>query len=73
VRDLRIKVQTKGLRSAFLVTTAPLTKDAFVAVRDAKRDHVILAALEGPHLEEIRTTQDPALIVKQRLYASRLL
>jgi hypothetical protein len=73
MRDLRVKVQTKGLRSAFLVTTAALTRDALVAVRDAKRDHVILAALEGTHLDEIGTTLEPMSIVRQRLYASRLL
>jgi hypothetical protein len=73
MRNLRVKVQTKGLRSAFLVTTAALTKDALVAVRDAKRDHVILAALEGTDLNGILTTQEPMSIVRQRVYASRLL
>ena len=72
VRDLQTKVRTKGLRTAFLVTTNTLTKDAGVAIRDAKQNRVILVTLDRASLAEI-DRDEPVSVIKRCIYNSRLL
>jgi len=74
LRDFGSKLQTKGLRGGFLVTTSRLTKDAMVEIRTALRDERTIVAIERVHLDAIANGTSPLMsIFSECFYRCRLL
>ncbi|MBL8227257.1 MAG: restriction endonuclease [Bryobacterales bacterium] len=74
IRDFGSKLQTKGLRGGFVITTAHLTKDAASEIRTALRDRRTIVAVEREHLETVATGAIPlSKVLSTCFYRCRLL
>jgi len=73
IRNFRVKLQTKGLRGGFVVTTSRLTRDAIVEMRQVLSEGRLIVALEGVHLAAIADGQDLGALLEERFYTCRLL
>src|SRR5262249_17821122 len=73
IRDFRMKLQTKGLRGGFVVTTSQLTKDAMVEIRQALTDGRTIVAIENQHLAAIADGRPLLEVLSERFYKCRLL
>lgn len=73
IRDFKGKMQTKALRTGFVVTTKRLTRDARNEQRQALSDGRAIVSIEGEHLERIANGEDLKGIIEERFYTCRLL
>ncbi|MGD0884326.1 MAG: restriction endonuclease [Thermodesulfovibrionales bacterium] len=73
IRDFRVKLQTKGLRGGFIITTSQLTKDAMVEIRQALADGRAIVAVENEHLADIAEGRPLLEVLSERFYKCRLL
>lgn len=73
IRDFRMKLQTKGLRAGFVVTTNRLTREAIIELRQSLADGRAIIALERVHLEAIANGTQLGTVLAERFYTCRLL
>jgi hypothetical protein len=73
IRNFRVKLQTKGLKGGFVITTSRLSRDAMIEMRQALSEGRFIVALEGSHLAAIADGQDIGTLLEERFYTCRLL
>jgi hypothetical protein len=73
IRNFRVKLQTKGLKGGFLVTTNRLTRDAVIEMRQVLSEGRFIVAIEGSHLAAIAEGKDIDELLQERFYTCRLL
>jgi hypothetical protein len=72
IRDLVGKLRTKSIRSAFLITTNRLTKDARIEIRQALSDKIFIISVEDSDFEKIKNGEELEEVLSDCFYKCRL-
>jgi len=73
IRNFRVKLQTKGLKGGFMVTTSRVSRDGMVEIRQALSESRLIVAVEGDHLDAVSDGRDMIKMLEERFYTCRLL
>lgn len=72
IRDLSGKLRIKSIKSAFLITTNHLTKDARIEIRQALSDGKFIISVEDRDFEKIKNGEELEKVLSDCFYKCRL-